>query len=529
MKVLENRTNNISKIVEKNFSKNVTIDIITRIGYLATRFFIPPFVLSHLTLEAYGLWSTAFVLVAYLGISNLGLSNAYIKFTAEYSAKKENEKINQLISTGLMVSIPLSLILFFSVYYFWPQISRFLQIPSSLEKDAFSVVLMVVAIFLLSLSLSVFKDVLVGLQKLSIVQLIWTFSYIAETILIFVLITYGRGIKALAEAFFVRTLLEITLSTFVAFYQISWLKISPSLWSKNAVKELFAFGGTVQVLGFLSIILNSIERAITVPLLGLAAAAVMDIGKKLPAMAASIPSAFSSSLIPAAAYLKGGLSEGEEKIARRNLYLTSSRYMNLTAAYICGFLATLSLPILNVWVGNNFPQATVVMIIFSISIQVHLMTGTGTAILKGLGKAYEEFYYVIPNICALIVIIPLIKIIFGNWSIENISLGVTLSTVFAASLFVKRANNLLGVRNLDYFKTVIWPGIIPYLIGLFFLYPALLTTSNSNRYLSLLIIIFIGLLYSLFLIVSFYLFASNEVERTWLLKKLKNNLVFTPN
>ena len=51
--------------VKESLSRNVIVDVAARMGYLLTRFFIPPFVLAHVSLEAYGLWSAAFIVVSY--------------------------------------------------------------------------------------------------------------------------------------------------------------------------------------------------------------------------------------------------------------------------------------------------------------------------------------------------------------------------------------------------------------------------------------------------------------------------------
>ena len=46
-------------------------------------------VLFHfLTKEGYGLWIFAFAIMSYFSIYNFGIGNAFVKFTAEYHAKK---------------------------------------------------------------------------------------------------------------------------------------------------------------------------------------------------------------------------------------------------------------------------------------------------------------------------------------------------------------------------------------------------------------------------------------------------------
>ena len=57
----------------------------------------------------------------------------------------------------------------------------------------------------------------------------------------------------------------------------------------------------------LAVFLNSVERLVAAPLVGLEATGLLDIAKKLPAMASSIPLAFAASLLPAASYLQGGV------------------------------------------------------------------------------------------------------------------------------------------------------------------------------------------------------------------------------
>src|ERR1700760_1905810 len=106
--------------VRESISTNVMITIVARVVYLVTRFFIPPFVLARISMEAYGLWATTFILVSYLGISTMGLSAVYAKYVAEYSARGEHRRANQLLSTGLFIAVPLCTAIFCVICIFWP-------------------------------------------------------------------------------------------------------------------------------------------------------------------------------------------------------------------------------------------------------------------------------------------------------------------------------------------------------------------------------------------------------------------------
>lgn len=502
--------------VRDSLSRNVTVDVIARIGYLVSRFFIPPFVLAHVTLEAYGLWSTAFIMVAYVGLSTMGISTVYIKFVAEYCARKDYLKANQLLSTGLCLTIPFCAAVFAVIYFMWPHIVNWLHIAPALRGDAREVVLSVVAIFLASLSLGAFHDAVVGAQKTDMVQRRWMVCYIVETILIFILVGMGRGIRGLSEAFLVRTVIDVVLCIIMAVSLLPWMRISPRLVTREAFKTLFAFGAVVQVQGLLSIALDSIERAVAAPLVGLAGTGLLEIGKKLPSMAGSVPIAFSSSFTPAASYVHSGQeSSPQQRETVRRLYLRGARYMNLAAAYFCGLLVAIPGPILDVWMGKHYAGAAYLVVIFSISTQVHLMTGPGTSILRGIGRVREEFHYALPNVLVLLVAIPVSRLVLGRWTALGIATAVAASTLISAVYFLSHANRILKVSFAEYWKMVVGPGLVPYLVATPFILPAAYAAAHSGRWVAAAWIAAMGLVYSLALLAIVDTLVWSSEERHW--------------
>jgi O-antigen/teichoic acid export membrane protein len=505
-----------SETVRNSLSRNVTVDVAARIGYLLTRFLIPPFVLAHVTLEAYGLWSTAFIVVSYVGLSTMGISSVYIKFVAEYMARREFRKANQLLSTGLCLTVPFCLLVFTAFYLLWPLMSRWLHIAPALQGEAHEVVLSVVAIFLASLSLGAFHDAVVGAQKTDQVQKRWVVCYTVETILIFVLVGEGRGIRGLSEAFLVRTVIDLVLCIVMAIRLLPWLRISPRLVTKESFRTLFAFGGVVQIQGLLSVALNSIERAIAAPLVGLAGTGLLDIGKKLPAMAGSVPIAFASSFTPAASYLHGGLKDSpKQRDSVRRLYLRGARYMNLSSSYFCGFLIAMPAPLIAVWMGKHYAGAAYLVVVFSIATQLHLMTGPGTSILRGIGRPMEEFHYALPNLAALLIAVPASRFVLGEWTGLGIATAVAASTVASAIYFVWHANNLLNVSAKEYWKTVVFPGLVPYVVAAPFALPAAYAVQHASRWEAAGCIALIGALYSALILVVVDLLVWTSAERLW--------------
>lgn len=504
------------KTVRDRLAANVVFDVGSRMGYLATRFFIPPFVLARIGLDAYGLWATAFVLISYLGISTIGISNVYIKYVAEYGAKGDHARANSVLATGFTVSVLASLVLFSATWLAWPAIVGWLDVPPHLASEARVVVLSIVAVFLASISLSVFDGALIGCQRLIAVRAVWVASYLLEVALIVILVGSGRGIRGLAEAFVARTLLAIGLTAWVTYRTLPWFRISPRRFSRQALGTIVRFGGTVQVLSFFAIILNSIEKAIAAPLIGLQATGLLDIGKKLPGMGSLLPTSFTSSFLPAASYLHGGLEgTSEQKDTLAKLYLKGARYMNLSAGYISAFLVTLPAPILFVWLGKEFPGAALIMVLFGVAGQIHVMTAPGTEMLKGFGRPREEFRYCLPNVALLCLLVPASRWVEGAWTTRGITVAVALSTVLAAIYFIRHANRLLSIPSERYIRRVVLPGAVPYLVGLTLLWPVLELTRDATRWGTAGVVLGAGVVYTLVLglVVDRLVFETGE--RQW--------------
>ena len=431
-------------------------------------------------------------------------------------ARGEADKANALLSTGISVTLTIASVLFGLIVLCVPRVILLLKVPPALQADARMVVLSVVGIFLLDLALCCFDDALSGCQRTAEVQIIWAISYLVETALIFVLVGSGYGIRGLAYAFVIRTLLANAVSAVVAYRALPWLRLSPRRCSREAGSVLINFGGITQLQGLLAIGLNSIERAIAAPLIGLNAAGLLDIGKKLPAMAASVPSAFATAFMPAASYLHGGLEgtdEGREAMAK--LYLKGARYMNLSAAYICGFLATSPLPILLVWMGKLYPGTALLMVLFSVSTQVHLMTAPGTSLLKGIGRPGQEFVYSLSNVATLAVALPASRMIAGGWTVAGLGWAVASATVVSAIIFICWANHLLAIPARRYLEFVVIPGLVPYLVGLVFAVPADDGVAHTSRWGGAAAMTVVGALYSVVLVTVVSLSVLELGERYW--------------
>ena len=489
--------------MRETLTRNVSWIVVARAGYMVSRVLVPPFVVARIGLQSYGLWSALFVFISYIGFSALGVSSAYVKYVAEYVARGEIRKANSLLSTGIVATTIIGLVVFLISLYASPWILSWLNVPPSASHDAYWLLNFVVALFVINLSLSVFSDSLAGSQKIAETQLVSVSGYVLETTLIFLLVGAGYGIKGLAIAFAIRLATGILLSAYLAFKLQPWLRLSIRRCSREALKTLLGFGGIVQLSFLLSIALNSVERAIAAPLIGLSAVGLLDLSDKLPSNAGSVSEAFSYCFMPAASYLQGKeVGERGRLDSVLTLYLRGSRYMSLAAASMLGLLAAASAPIATVWVGKLYPGMGFLLAIFTIQQQFHIMTGPGTSILKGVGRPVEEFFYILPNIVFLILAIPASRLIAGHWSAIGLGTAVVATTMLSSITFLTRAHYRLAVPWNRYLKYVALPAVVPYLVAALCAWPVWLLMPGMGRLSGAALLFGMGLVYLVALIVA---------------------------
>jgi len=484
--------------VNKKFGFNVSATIVARIVNMARGVCVVPFLLARIGLEAYGIWTTIFILVTYVGLTTLGISNVYIKYVAEFHARREYDKANALISTGLAVTIPLCAAVFAAIWMGWNWLAPFLHLPPTHATDGKEAVLIVLGVFLSSIALNAFGDMLTGTQQIAATQVFLTISILVELVLIVWLVSAGRGIAGLAEAYLARTVINDGLTIWWARKKLNWLHLSPRLVSRESLHYVIHFGGLVQFQSMLSIFLASVERVSALTFMGAESAGLMDVAKKWPSSLSTIPTAFFAALLPAASHVDAASHRDEAMSNLRQLYLRATRHSNLCTSAFVAVLAFWAAPLLHVWLGSAFPMKTSLIslfVAFSLTMQIHMLTGTGTSIFRGMGRVYEEFTYSIPNLLLLAVTLPLARWIEGSWTAIGIGIAVCVATVLAAFVLMGRVFVVLKLQPVPFLQTVIVPGITPYFVAGILAWPVAHFVGSLGRWQGAAVIATAGIIY----------------------------------
>ncbi len=502
--------------VNRQFGRNVLATILARMVNMARGVCLVPFLLGRIGLEAYGIWTTIFILVTYVGLTTLGISNVYIKYVAEFHARREYAKANSLLSTGLAVTIPLCAMVFLFFLLGWKWYSPWLRLPPAHAADGKEAVLIVLGVFLSSIAFSAFGDMLTGTHQIASTQVFLTISILVECALIVWLVSAGRGISGLAEAYLARTVINDGLTIWWAYRQLQWLHLSPRLIRRESLKYVVHFGGLVQFQSILSTILNSIERVAAIQLINASAAGLLDVAKKWPTALSSIPTAFFWALLPAASHVDAASGRSQWLGNLQRLYLSGARYSNLCTAVFAAAMAFWATPIMHVWLGPGLPMRESLIplfVVFSFAMQFHMLTGPGTSIFRGMGRVYEEFTYSVPNLLLLGVTLPASHWIQGRWTPLGIGVAVALATAGSACVLMGRVLFVLDMRLTRFLRVVIVPGLAPYLAAGLLAWPTARLVAEVNRWQGAGIVLAASLIYAAAVLVMLHYWVLTDEEK----------------
>jgi len=221
-------------------------------------------------------------------------------------------------------------------------------------------------------------------------------------------------------------------------------------------------------------------------------------------------------LLPAASHVDAASDRSTWQQNMQNLYLKGARYSNLCTAAFASAMAFWSVPIVHVWLGPALPMRDSLIplfVLFSISMQFHMLTGPGTSIFRGMGRVYEEFNYSIPNLLLLAVTLPLSRWIEGSWTPFGIGVAVSVATVFSACWLMSRVLFVLDLKLARFLRVVVMPGFWSYAVAGLLAWPTVRLVAALNRWQGAGVLIVVGVVYGAALAVLLHRWVLTDREK----------------
>ena len=350
---------------------------------LGVTFFISPLMVHHLGNTAYGVWALVQQFVGYSLLLDFGIRIAVTRFLAQHHARSDRDAIDRLLSTASVVAlVPAALIVVgggIAAYYFphWFSIPANLVSPSQL-----SLVLVAVAMAISGPG-SLFTACVAAVSRYDLLTLRNSVFALLRGVLLWVFLTRGYGLLAVATINLVATLVGLAMDVWFARRELPDLRVTFSAFDWSTLQELLHFSFFAFLISIALRLVYWSDNVVVGAVLGPAAVALYAVGGTMVQYARDAMDNLTRVYAPVSAQMDAlGM-----KSALQRLYISGARLGSLaimpgTISFILTGPAFLTL-----WMGPEFGKKSgPVMIILSATLFLLPLAGIYSHVLYATNR-----------------------------------------------------------------------------------------------------------------------------------------------
>jgi O-antigen/teichoic acid export membrane protein len=433
----------------KRFALNVTMNWIAMVVGMIVPFFLTPIVIRHLGTVAYGVWILAVSTVAYLGLLDLGLRSAVIRYVSKADAQGQEAEAQDAIGAALWFRILIAfgaVALSFVLALVFPHLFK---VPGGLERPAQITVLMCAFAVAVTLVSGVFGAVLGAIHRFDVLSWVTVTQTAIKAIGVVVILRSGRGLIALASWEFAVTLLA-GIATWIAavkIYPVCRVRLGrPDI---KTLKKIWSYSFTTFIIVIAVQVVFNTDNIVVGAFVSVGAVAFYSIGGSLVAYSRQVVSSVATTFIPMASNLEAaGKSEELQRLLLKGTQATLG--LALPVSLVLLFRGK---TFIGLWMGAKFSEeAGTVLQILMISQFFGVANTTAGQIAFGIEKHKSVAKWAVAEATLNLSLSILLAKTIGLY---GVAWGTSIATTIIHLLFWPRfVRSELGVP----ISTYLWDG-----------------------------------------------------------------------
>ena len=421
--------------------RNTLYNTLGRFWGVIIALFLTPYIISHLGIERYGVWAFVSALIGYFGLLDFGVSASFVRYIAEFNAKKDCRSINELVNTGFVFYSLFGLAIFLLAVNYLPPLVGFFKIPSGLMDEAMFVFLTGIFIFMFSNAISPFSAIPSGLQRMDVqngLSIALSLPNVAGTIFV---LEKGYGLKGLMVSTLCVFLLSAIASVVIAFRLIPGLEFKPFSFCKRKMMVcLFNFGSRFQLARISGAVTAQTDKMLITYFLTVGMVTFYQLGNSLVSYSASIAYLLVAALMPA--FTEIATTGGREMLVEA--YFRSMKYLVFVIVPIFFFLVLAAPQIIFMWIGLGYGQSVAIARILAAGLLLNTLAQVAVSVCVAIDKpglvAKASLIIIFLGVCLSFIFIRL----FG---FTGVAWGSAIAVNIGTSFFLYRLHGELKIAN----------------------------------------------------------------------------------
>lgn len=421
-------------------------------------FIMSPLIVHALGNYDYGIWEMVFAVVGYMGILDLGLTPAIVRFVARHHALEDHRELNRIYSSCLAFLFPVGLAMALALIAvaFWAPHLIIKGASAGDQQKYFIFLIIVAAETFVTFTGSLFDCFLEGFQKYKLRNYTTVFMSVAGALVMYPLLKNGGGLVAVAAANAAGYTVKFAFyGIMLATNRYGNFRFRLADTSYVTLKEMFSFGFNNLVYAVALRISSVTDSLIIGAFLGPAVVTLYIIPYNFICQARSFIWALSRNFMPLFSELDA-LEQGE---AAQLLYFRASRFMvGMILPLVIG-IVMLGPSFLEHWIGHEYAQSgRLVLYIIAAAYGIGWLNPLANKLLIGYGQH---------GILARIGIISsffnlgLSLILVHFMGKEGVALGTLLPALVFEPFYFIKVCKVLKTTPLGYTVKVLIPLLIP--------------------------------------------------------------------
>jgi len=385
---------------------------------------LTPYVIHHIGIERYGIWVIIGVITGYFGLLDFGVGNVFVKYISEFYAKRDYEKINQVVNTGFVFYSAFAILIISLALFIIKLLLTFFKIPPYLYNEAQFVFLLGIILFAISNCLNVFRSIQSGLQRMDITNKVLIAASIPTVFGTIFFLKMGYGLPGLMVNNAIILGISGIADLIIAFKILPELKFNPFLFSKKVFKELFNFGYKLQIARMSSMISIHIDKLLISYFLSIGLVTFYQLGSSIVEKCKSTVLLFTGALMPA-------FSEMDAKGEKAKLiegYARGTKYLALIAVPLFTFIIISAPDIMMIWMGPGYGISAWVIQILGVGWLCAVLSAMRSIILQAIARPDIEMK---AGLVAAVLNIPLSIIFIVLFGFSGVVLGTSIALFFS--------------------------------------------------------------------------------------------------
>jgi O-antigen/teichoic acid export membrane protein len=418
-------------------------------------FFLSPFVLRHLGKSGYGVWALALSMTGYLGLLDLGVRGAVTKYVAKFYVQGEHAKTSKVVSTALIIFLIAGAVAIIFSIGIAVLALKYFNIPVEFQFAARVAIVLTGVNIAVSLGSGVFGGIVVGLQRLDLLNAIEILNTLFRMIAIVAVLSHGKGLIALATVQLFFAILTGVAFVVMAVRLYPQFRINFSECDKEHLKLILSFSTyafLLQVSSFLIYYTDSIVISFFLPV---SAVTFFAIAGNLIGYSRGLLSGISTAVTPMASALEDRLRAEEHD----RVVLKGTRYATMVFLPIGISFLIRGNSFIGLWMGRSYAELSgEVLSVITVALLFSAGNGVAASMILGIGRHKGIVPIVLAEgLCNLVLSITLIR----HYGIVGVALGTAIPNLAVHLIFWPLyIRHVYRIGPLKYaFSTWILPGL----------------------------------------------------------------------